>query len=380
MNSKELHERFKSEKSRFETIKKIFDGEVQIFQTLKLVDPKTQRLEITPVWSEGVVVSSVYERKETKTYIFQISTAQGARVAAKLYAVSKEELKTGDNEYVEVRYLKLLNELCFGKRCPHSTLLYGHVVLTLADASSLFPNILPASHYLLVLAEMADTNLNLEVQSGHLSEPALIGVLLQCFITLTVLHGVFPSFRHNDLHMANVLLQKLPSEERLYVKYTIYKKEYWIGLDVCPYRILLWDMNHSSIDNNAEEHPKLETLVPNKTKMHGAAKSNQNQYYDLHKLLDSMEYVIKARKLSNVYPTVLGFVTDVVPTDLKCMTKNLTIEQRKDLGLWKNEPTTAKKVLENHDLFAQFRTKPQGNYRVLCKYVFPCDVSTKKTL
>lgn len=379
MNSKEVHDRFKSEKSRFEIIKKFLDGDIQIFQSLKLIDPKTQRLEITPVWADDTMISSIYERKETKTYIFQISTPQKVRIAAKLYAVSNEELKTGDNEYVEVRYLKLLNELCFGKRCPHSTLLYGHTILSLADARCLFPNILPASNYLLVLAEMADTNLNLEVQSGHLSEPALVGLLLQCFITLTVLHGVFPSFRHNDLHMANVLLQKLPSEERLYVKYTIYKKEYWIGLDVCPYRILLWDMNHSSIDNHAEEHPKLETLVPNKTKMHGAAKSNQNQYYDLHKLLDSMEYVIRARKLANLYPNVLGFVNDVVPTNLKCMTKNLTIEQRKDLVLWKTEPTTAKKVLETHDLFYQFRTKPQDSYRILCNYVFPCKTSTKKT-
>lgn len=372
------NEAYRSDKYRLTLAKSVRSGKIPIFKNISVRDTDTFLLDINPEWSSNIQINKVYERKDTDTYVYQLTTHCGFSCGVKIFPLEtnnssdKKSPYRNSNGFIEVRYLKLLNELVAKQICPHTTLLYGHALLTGQDLSNLFPDLsFGSKQYVFLLSEMADNNLNVLTQSPHTTEDELIALLFQVFVTLATVQAIFPDFRHNDLHMANVLIQDLkPNQQNSAItKYKICGKEYWVDLTRFPRRVLLWDMYYAS--TRGRKDVIKDNLTPCKPTLHGGKRTNRNQYFDIHKLLDSMDFIFDRRKLDKKFPVVKKFIDDVVPERLKAMTKNLSQAEKKSLELWNQHIFSPKKILETHEIFEKFRCKPPANAKLLCCYQYP---------
>jgi hypothetical protein len=373
----ELKESFRSASHRLGFIDKIRTGQFELFNNLKF-DPKSDFLDFEfvgtlPELNEDIKVTRIYTRKETQTYVLKLtSKAQKfPPVILKVYQIEEKEEKKqksiGLLRYeVEIRYLRLLSDLVIFHHCPHITLPIGRAVVNRETASSLIgggAKVKPGKYHV-ILSESAETSLTDLISKRQLTSYQLRVILFQIVYTLAAIQKIFPSFRHNDLHLSNVLVQKLDTQQlpRGTNNYCIYylgkeqEKKFFHDVVRCPFRILLWDMYFSSIGD-------VETLAPPRSSRSNVA----NKYYDLHKLFDSLEYVIEGTRTKGLLNGKLKkLVDDVVPAAYKCMSKNLTREEKSELKLHTIHHITPEELL-NHDFFTSL-LKPRYPFTCIRKY------------
>lgn len=75
-------------------------------------------------------------------------------------------------------------------------------------------------------------------------------LFFQIVSTLTIIQSVYPNFRHNDLHLKNILIQKTNpslSENYLY-QFRLQKQDYYFVIPDIGFQIRIWDYDWSSID------------------------------------------------------------------------------------------------------------------------------------
>ena len=109
-------------------------------------------------------------------------------------------------------------------------------------------------------------------------------LFFQMLAMLALIQEHYPSFRHNDLSMSNILVQKTRKtdigEPKGYYKYTINGKVYCIP-DV-GFRVLLADFDYASIKELGITNEKLDNRY---TKRFGAV-SEPNRSFDAHMMLN----------------------------------------------------------------------------------------------
>jgi hypothetical protein len=109
-------------------------------------------------------------------------------------------------------------------------------------------------------------------------------LFFQMLAMLALIQEHYPSFRHNDLSMSNILVQKTRNtdigEPKGYYKYTINGKVYCIP-DV-GFRVLLADFDYASIKELGITNEKLDNRY---TKRFGAV-SEPNRSFDAHMMLN----------------------------------------------------------------------------------------------
>ena len=167
--------------------------------------------------------------------------------------------------------------------------------------------------------------------------------------SLFVLQTNFPTFRHNDFHAANILIQNLDTDLKHTVKYQLRQQGPIIYHDLmhCPYRILIWDMYFSSI--NPDDKPVYQEISSGPPR-------KINRYYDIHKLMDSIDYLFSHKLKLKVPKDLHNFIKCVLPDDYKCKSRGLTHEEIKKLNLLNIEHVTVDEVLQNpyfHELYKQ---------------------------
>ncbi len=176
--------------------------------------------------------------------------------------------------------------------------------------------------YQLILSECATCTLTDLIHKEVLTEYQFKVLLFQVFYTLFVVQEQIPSFRHNDLHTSNILIQTLEPPKDLTKSHTVYcipEKTYYHSIRPCPYRCLLWDMYFSNM--SLEECPtSIVSSVP--------SQQQRSSYVDVHKLIDSLEYVLRKTSTSyqsRVQPYLQDFIDLVVPLSAKRMTRSSEI-------------------------------------------------------
>lgn len=382
-----LHTAFKSENYRLSILKDLRTGTLPVFESIAMV-PGSLLLEfnITPVFHPSVKLEEIYRRDETHTIIYQL-TLPATKLVMKVYRIPASQLKNrtaAANHQIEVRYLKLFTDLVQQLVCPHFTLPVGHTILTEVEMQRLFDTKIEKGSYMVLLGEWADSTFNRVLREG-IPDEAVRGIVFQTVLTLHIIHDVFPSFRHNDLHLSNVLvqvldirklsqLQDLNDKNTLFVKYTVSGKKYYLNIEECPYRILLWDMFYSSIDGADADRHSLSLVVPGKKQLFATADKSENricinQYFDLHKFFDSLHYVVGLHKERPPSAELRQLIDLVVPDSLKCMSKGLTHQDKTDMRLWEAKHITPMEVLQN-PYFDKFRRVPP-NRTVVREYHHP---------
>lgn len=373
----DLDTRFKSADYRFRFVDRVRSSEIRIFKELKVVsDSLLLKFDIDPEFAPDVLKKEeIYNRKETNTRVFKLRL-RNHNVILKMYKIPDVEVveSTGTvyNHEVEIRYLKIFADFIRHHVCPNFVLPIGHTILNHDEVRTLVNRRVTKGKYMIILSECGDTTLNHLIRYKPLSEYAIAGIIFQVVISLCIVQEVFPSFRHNDLHISNILIQNLAMSENQYVQYRLSGAKYYLNVHRCPFRILIWDMFFSSISEGDAKKYNLTQVVPKKQQIFVVperpdvpTKSCQNQYFDLHKFFDSLEYVFK---LIGVSPPsdLCDLINEVVPEQFKCMSKGLTHKDKTDMKIWETKHVTPAAVLR-HPYFGRFQSSiRQPN--IICRY------------
>jgi hypothetical protein len=244
-----------------------------------------------------VTSKEIYSREETETKLFKVNY-QKCHIVMKFYPI--------DNDYkrhnFEIRFLRIFAELVIQNVCPHFILPIGRIFVCRAQIQHFFKN-KPLKHnnFQILLAEEVNESLCKLLVKRRLNVDNLKSMLFQIFYTLYVLQFYFPGFSHNDLHIGNILYK----QKSLNNAYKILQTTYYVDDN---YEIYLWDMYFSTLG-----HTRLSFIPHSVTTHYTKAKS---QYCDIHKLLDSLLFVLKnAPKNKHLLKNleVEQFLTDTLP-------------------------------------------------------------------
>jgi len=290
----------------------------------------------------------IYENKDTHTWVYRCRGQNGPVI--KIYKIKGR----AQRHNIEARYLRIFAEFVQRRISPHFTLPLGRSLVPAEIARSLVrEEELPDGTYQVLMSESALASL-WEFAHTHRKQltPYVCKVLLfQTFFTLKLLAANFTSFRHNDLHIGNVLLQQLAPLPYC-TAYETLGQTFYHDLERCPYRILLWDMYFSSI--NEEDAASLRDVA--------TAPRKVNPYYDVHKLVDSVDYMVQQCNLED--PELKEFLAFALPEEYKCRTKNLSRAETQKLNLIEVRHVTLEEIL-GHSYFQELCTSYEDIY---CTY------------
>lgn len=268
-----------------------------------------------------------------------------------------------------------MTELVLNKISPHICILYGATELIEKKNSELIKTIInkhkkedkeimiDASKVLMTewanLGELADY---IKENNKKWSKETWTVLLFQMIAMLALIQEKYPTFRHNDLSLSNILVQNTrvkPLDETEfggYYKYTIYGKTYCIP-DI-GFRILLADFDYSiikelNIMNDKVDHKQ--------TKKFGAV-SDFNQSFDCHMMLNWLSvWVLKLHNYNefNMPPFNLehikDFIYDVIENKYRGFNNRFVNHTRLRNGKKIINRLIPKNLLENEKIFEKFR-------------------------
>jgi hypothetical protein len=357
-----LHRDLQSEKSRLERLSAIRTGQHAFFASI-LSFPRDDQLTLQiklPIQSD-VNIRILHQREETQTLVLKLhKVSESVCVAWKLYALradekSDENKEEASDHAIEVRYLKIFMDLVARCICPHFLLPVGQCILSRAELQHILPETFDAERFVSLLTEFCDCTLTSLVYETVLSDYCLRGLVFQALFTLAVLQDIFKSFRHNDTHLPNWLILHLAAKSSHAVRYRFHEKNFILRLDLCPERIILTDFHYASM--NSQDAGEMKLLVPRNKGLFTSAstqptRSEPNCYFDVHKLLDSLELLLRHKKCkTRATEAFFRFLDDAVPLQFKCQSKGRSAVLS---DLWQTQWTSARQLLD-HDIFAMFR-------------------------
>lgn len=253
-----------------------------------------------------------YKWKQKPTLIYHNETTHTWVYAQSNLIVKVYYIRDGNRFNIEIRYLRIFAEFVLQEICPHFVLPIGRAIIDKKQYTMMTDDLaktLPDdASFQVILSERADYSLWDFAHQCTITPYMWKVILFQIFYTLFVLSKNFPSFRHNDLHIGNILIQNItPSPHS--VKYHIdIGLEFYHDIRLCPHRILLWDMYFASI-NKKDTKSVRATATPDRA---------INPYYDVHKLLDSIDYLFKKRKVNQ---QLKAFMEYALPDQYKCRSR-----------------------------------------------------------
>jgi len=354
---------FKAARYRIHQIWLLHNGHHHMFLKFS-VNTDSDHLDITrirPLYKH-IEVTQMYHRKLTDTWVYSLKSPH-ITIVAKIYKIRNFTTNCIHQHDLEIRYLVLLSRLVEDSVCPHILLPIGRLKHTGSFMQTIFPGVFQShSYYMLILTEFADMSLTQFAQT-KCTEYQIKSVLFQVIYTLLSIQHYLPSFRHNDLHMSNVLIQEINVNKitplvKGYAPYTQYStpdgKHFWLNISKCKFRVLLCDMFYAS------SYCENETLTPHSS---NGPKYIRNVYCDIHKFIDSCEFVInKIGRLKN--KEIRKFFNYVVPKSSKCAPYNkkyqspqsilhtpYTVLSHKYFDIFRKPPK------EKHIIFKHYKTK-----------------------
>lgn len=348
---------FKSEPYRLLTVKSIREsGGAPFFEDLLFDDDSLHTFEFVGHKAPTCRTEHICWFDHTQTSVQRLIAGTDT-IVMKVYRLrDSSEIPHHD---IEVLMLNVMSRLIRGKVSPHFVLPIGRQLVSNRRANILTGRVLQEGQYNVILSEHADTSLSTLVQQDNLTKFELKCLLFQVVYTLAAIHRRMPSFRHNDLHASNVLVQMFDHDKIMKtapdacVVYEYGPVKFYLPVRKCNKRALLWDFFYAS----CKDHP---SLLP--TRHEGGVYSERNRYYDIHKLMDSLHYLMPDAK-----GEIREFIDSVVPDAKKCMHLKLPVEERLKIGIESDEFLTSKRVLLNNPYFNELKKDP-GKFRVLTRY------------
>lgn len=175
-------------------------------------------------------------------------------------------------------------------------------------------------------------------------------IFFQVLSVLAVIQNEYPAFRHNDLKINNILLQRIDITKKT-LTYGVCKKKYVVAN--IGYYIKIWDFDFACIPGVVDN----DKIITDWTKAINVT-PHKNQYYDMHFFFNTM---IR----ESMFPEFMDdpcipkeakeFLERVVPKEYQ----SGTFTSDRGRFLMQDEYTTPRVMLENDPYFAEFRTKPK---------------------
>lgn len=186
-------------------------------------------------------------------------------LAGKDVAVMKIYRLRDDSEVphhdIEILMLSVFSRMMAAQVSPHFVLPIGRQLLTNHRANILTGRVLKDGNYSMILSEHADTSLSALLQQNSMTTFQLKALLFQVIYTLAAIQHLMPSFRHNDLHASNVLVQTFDGDQVLKsmpnacVEYEFRGTKFYIPVHKCAMRALLWDFFYASSQSRSRMLP-----------------------------------------------------------------------------------------------------------------------------
>ena len=184
-------------------------------------------------------------------------------------------------------------------------------------------------------------------------------LLFQMIAMIALIQEKYPTFRHNDLSMSNILLgstrkQQLDETELAgYYKYNIGGKQYCVP-DI-GFRVLLADFDYSSLIEMDITHEKLNNRD---TKSFGMV-SDGNKSFDTHMMLNWLSVwtlkLYKYEELGGVLGEVKDFIYNILDEDFRGVQNRYLKHSRLRNGKRLIEGLIPTTILENNDMFEKYR-------------------------
>ena len=285
-------------------------------------------------------------------------------------AVSLEKYISVNTEHTVNTFL---SKLVTDKVTPHICMLYGETVLMEEkhqEIIEMFVNrykkkdkeILLDMAKVLIMewASLVDLSDYVQANCRKWTFDTWRGLFFQMFAMLAAIQEHYPSFRHNDLSLANILVQPTrkvdlsDKEPAGYYKYHINGKEYCVP-DI-GFRILLTDFDYASIKDKGVWNEKIGT--PH-TRKFGVV-SDENPSFDCHMMLNWLiVWTLKLYKYEDEVTGVIGdvqnFLYDLVEEKYRgLMNRNLKHTRLRN-GVRVIDRFVPKNILENNPIFETYR-------------------------
>ncbi len=375
----------------------------------------------------SVVVKQLYFREKTRTMVLSVDCAKRQMIIKIFFLLEPGKMSQQDNGApeihaektkdkkgkserdnlsgqlasfdVEIKYLHIFSRLVSLHVTPHLALpvcrsiVPAHVVrkilplTTEKDTAKKMLGKNPTDLFMVFFAEKANhgtfTSLVKDdfpkMRRPHVNY-ILVALIYQIIYTLACIHIRLPSFKHNDLHTSNVLLSKIDPQkiqqvypsEQYYVRYKDeFNQECFIDTLVCPYRTMLWDLYFASVDSSDAKRWNLGKMSPIRTTVGPLHLKDSrviaNQYTDLHKFFDTLEYVLRSSgQWKKLEACIVNFFDDVVPSAYKCMAIE-NPKRREKLKLHEVHHTSPRDLLQ-HPIFNCLRIPIDGQTAPLESY------------
>ena len=285
-------------------------------------------------------------------------------------AVSLEKYISVNTEHTVNTFL---SKLVTDKVTPHICMLYGETVLMEEkhqEIIEMFVNrykkkdkeILLDMAKVLIMewASLGDLSDYVQANCRKWTFDTWRGLFFQMFAMLAAIQEHYPSFRHNDLSLANILVQPTrkvdlsDKEPAGYYKYHINGKEYCVP-DI-GFRILLTDFDYASIKEKGVWNEKIGT--PH-TRKFGVV-SDENPSFDCHMMLNWLiVWTLKLYKYEDEVTGVIGdvqkFLYELVEEKYRgLMNRNLKHTRLRN-GVRVIDRFVPKNILENNPIFETYR-------------------------
>jgi hypothetical protein len=285
-------------------------------------------------------------------------------------AVSLEKYISVNTEHTVNTFLsKLVTE----KVTPHICMLYGETILMEEkhqEIIEMFVNrykkkdkeiLLDMTKVLMMeWASLGDLSDYIQTNCRKWTFDTWRGLFFQMLAMLAAIQEHYPSFRHNDLSLANILVQptrKVESQAKEavgYYKYHINGKEYCVP-DI-GFRILLTDFDYASIKEKGVWNEKIGT---SHTRKFGVV-SDENPSFDCHMMLNWLiVWTLKLYKYEDEVTGVIGdvqkFLYDLVEDKYRgLMNRNLKHTRLRN-GVRVIDGFVPKNILETNPIFEKYR-------------------------
>jgi hypothetical protein len=144
-----------------------------------------------------------------------------------------------------------------------------------------------------------------DMQKVKYTDSQLMTAILQVLLTLCTVYRDYPNYRHNDLHIGNLLVIDIENKKPL--KYVIAGKTYII--EKPDFLVLLNDFDYNSI-YPSYKNAKVRSMLQD-------VETLPSSYYDVHKFINSMLSIPTSSDFEKISPDVMKFLKEIVPTFLR---------------------------------------------------------------
>lgn len=179
-------------------------------------------------------------------------------------------------------------------------------------------------------------------------------LFFQILSVLAIIQNKYPSFRHNDLKVNNILVQKIDSDKTKNNKFYHYINDQEYVVPNINIHVKLWDFDFATIPGIVD-NAKVEADWTDRINV----KPKKNRYYDVHYFFNTLTqngFFPHFFDSSHVPQEVKEFVRRVVPAKY-ATGKNVSEKGR---ILINKEFTTPDIILKTDPFFAKFRLKQRS--------------------